>query len=74
MRRIISLVLVATALAAGADHRGVIRFNGLPLPGASVTVAQNGEKRYTVTDAEGRYAIEGVEAGTYFVEVEKQLF
>lgn len=72
--RLVILGLVATVAAAGADHRGVVSFNGLPLPGASVALTQNGAKRYVVTDAEGGYEIEAIESGAFIVEVDKQLF
>ena len=38
---------------AAAEHRGQVKFGGLPLPGATVTAAQ-GEKSFTaVTDLQG---------------------
>jgi hypothetical protein len=50
----------------------VLDSNGGPLPGATVTVtsSRTKEARTTVTDAAGTYAVPGLAAGSYQVEVQ----
>jgi len=65
---------LAVVLLTAAEHRGVVRFGGLPLPGASVTLKQGGKKLNAVTDAQGNYTIPEVTADPFTVDVEMQLF
>src|SRR4051794_11009531 len=67
-----SLACVTAALMA-ADHRGVVKFGGLPLPGASVTVTQKGKKHAAITDSQGSYSVP-VTAEPFAVDIEMQLF
>ncbi len=57
-----------------ADHSGTVRFGGLPLPGAEVTLTQGGEARGAVTDPEGRYSFDGIAEAPFTVAVGMQLF
>jgi hypothetical protein len=67
------LGLCLLALEA-AEHRGEVKFGGLPLPGASVTLIQGGKKHSALTDQEGRYVFSEVGAAPFAVEVRMQLF
>ena len=44
------MLLVACGIAAAAEHRGQVVFNGVPIPGATVTLSQGEKKFSTVTD------------------------
>ncbi len=57
-----------------ADHRGLVKFGGLPLPGASVILTQDGKKHSAITDAHGKYVVPEVAASACVVEVRMQLF
>jgi len=50
------LALVLPLSAAVAQHSGVVRSAGLPVPGATVTVTQGAQKFVTSTDEAGRYS------------------
>lgn len=60
-------------MSLAAEHRGVVKFGGLPVPGVSVTLTQAGKKTGAVTDPQGTYLIQ-VEPGAFAVDVEMQLF
>ncbi len=67
-----ALMLGGLPLAA-AEHHGVVKFGGLPVPGASVTATQGERKFSTVTDGAGTYSFAGLE-GAWVIQVEMQLF
>jgi hypothetical protein len=69
-----AFLLLAAVLLTAAEHRGVVRFGTLPLPGASVTLKQGGKKLNAVTDAQGNYSIANVTAEPFTVDVDMQLF
>lgn len=71
MRKIV--FLLALTLHA-AEHRGVVRFSGLPVPGASVTASRGAEKQETVTGTQGQYVFAGLSEGSWTLQVEMQLF
>ena len=54
MRPLIA-VLLALAQLHAADHTGVVKFGGLPVPGASVTATQGESKHSTITNPLGAY-------------------
>lgn len=51
-------------------YRGRITFNGLPVPGATVTAARDGHSFTTVTDREGGYVFPQLTNGNWTIEVE----
>ncbi len=73
MRRILCILLLAVmgleALAAGHRVRGRVTDSaGAPLPGAVVHLDEN--YLWAVTDAQGRFVLDAVEAGSYRMETE----
>ena len=57
-----------------SEHRGVVKFGGLPLPGATVTATQ-GEKSVTaITDPDGVYAFPDLADGVWTIKVEMLTF
>lgn len=72
MRSLLLLLTVGAAVAA--DFRGVVRFGGLPLPGASVTATCGTHTASTVTDAAGAYTLAEPASGRCTLEVSMQMF
>lgn len=73
-------LLGAVGAAWASDFRGVVTFNGLPVPGASVTLTEGGKKLTAVTDQQGFYSISATDGDaaldvqmTGFAPVHKQV-
>ncbi|MEO5922570.1 MAG: TonB-dependent receptor [Bryobacteraceae bacterium] len=68
-------LIAATVFAlTAAEHRGVVKFGNIPVPGATVT-AKQGEKTVTaLTDGQGAYTIADVADGPVSVKVEMRGF
>ena len=66
--------LLALALTYGvaraAELQGTVQWNGLPVPGATVSATEGGRRLITVTDEEGKYTLDTLTPGTWVVEVE----
>ncbi len=67
--RFLSGLLIAGGLMA-AEHQGVVRAGGLPVPGATVTLTQGSKKAVTTTDEHGAYAFSGLDEGVWTIEIE----
>lgn len=61
--------LYASTLTA-AEYDGEITFNGLPVPGATVTATRDDQKVTTTTDPQGLYSFPDLKDGTWSIEVE----
>jgi hypothetical protein len=74
MRRpLLIAALLAFALSA-SEHHGLVKFGGLPVPGATVT-AKQGDKSFTaITDQQGAYAFPDLTDGVWTVQIEMLLF
>src|ERR1700682_3599 len=70
-------LLIAALLALGlsaSEHHGLVKFSGLPVPGATVT-AKQGEKSFTaITDQQGAYAFPDLADGVWTVQIEMLVF
>jgi hypothetical protein len=66
--------LCAAVVARASEQHGVVTFNGLPVPGATITATQGAKKLSTVTDADGSYAFADLPDGTWKIDVEMPLF
>ena len=67
-------VLATCGLLAASEHHGLVKFGGLPLPGATVTATQ-GEKHFSaVTDGIGSYVFRDLPDGNWNVKVEMLCF
>jgi len=69
--RVLSTIalLLACGIAAAAEHRGQVVFNGVPIPGATVTLSQGDKKFSTVTDQQGVYSFSDVPDGSWKIEI-----
>lgn len=63
---------IAFSLAASAVYgqTGLVRANGVPVPGATVKAGRDGTTLSTVTDEFGHYKLDGVSNGSWTFEVE----
>ncbi len=68
------VALLACSLLAGAEHRGQVRFGGLPLPGATVFATQGDQKKTAVTDGDGLYFFPDLADGLWKITVEMLCF
>jgi hypothetical protein len=66
----LSAALIAGSATAMADEHGLVTFNGLPVPGATVTATQGDKKIVVSADADGRYDLPGLGEGAYSLRVE----
>ncbi len=65
MRNGVLFAALAFTVSASWGQTGVVKSNGLPLPGVTLTAALGDRKLVTTTDENGRYAFEGMTAGTW---------
>jgi hypothetical protein len=71
LRALCVVALLAGSIAARAsEYHGLVTFNGLPVPGATVTVTQGGKKLVTVTDTQGFYSFPTLTDGAVTIDVE----
>ena len=69
----IVVVLVAGCLNA-AEHRGLVKFGTLPVPGAAVTTRQGDKTVAVLTDAQGVYVFPDLAEGAWTLQVEMRGF
>jgi hypothetical protein len=65
----LAVLLASTTAAMATEYHGTVTFNGLPVPGATVTVTQGGKKYVTVTDTQGLYSFPTLADGPASIEV-----
>ena len=58
----------------GAEHRGIVEFGGLPVPGATVTATRGGQKFVAITDERGMYAFTALTDGAWTIHIEMRCF
>jgi len=82
MRNVILVALLSLAIAhtsaaqeiTGAVNGRVLDAQGLPVPGANVTVSGTQGAKHTTTDADGRFSVQFLTPGSYEIRVELQGF
>ena len=62
------------AIAHASEYHGQVTFNGLPLPGATVTATQGSKKFVTVSGEDGSYAFADLPDGTWHISIEMLCF
>lgn len=65
---LVLLACIAVPLSA-SEHHGQVTFNGLPVPGATVTAVRDGKTMVAVTDQQGFYSFPDLSDGTWKIEV-----
>jgi len=66
--------LGAAAIAHASEYHGQVTFNGLPVPGATITATQGSKKFVAVSGEDGSYAFTDLPDGTWHVSIEMQCF
>src|SRR5579872_4254897 len=62
--------LTCVAVLPAAEHHGVVKSAGLPVPGATVTATQGDKRVATTTDDTGAYSFANLADGTWTIQVE----
>lgn len=70
LRLICVAALSLAATAAWASEHGVVTFNGVPVPGATVTAKQGNKTIIATTGRDGAYAFPGLADGPCTIEVQ----
>ncbi|HMC61097.1 MAG TPA: carboxypeptidase-like regulatory domain-containing protein, partial [Candidatus Solibacter sp.] len=68
LARVLAAWIAVSGLMA-AEHHGVVKSGGLPIPGATVTATMGDKKLVTTTDDSGRYAFPNLSDGTWTLEI-----
>ncbi len=68
------LAWLAVSALVASEHHGVVKFGGLPLPGATVTATQDDKKLEAITDQNGIYSFPELKDGIWTIKVEMLCF
>ena len=74
MPRYTTAALLAMLPLLAAEQRGVVKFGGLPLPGATVTATQADKKFVAASDIQGVYSFPDLVDGVWTIQVEMLCF
>lgn len=67
-------VLLASACAWATEYHGQVFVQGVPVPGATVTVKRDGKTFATITDEQGLYAFPDLADGVWKIEIRMRGF
>lgn|GEM_PF-4004562 len=70
MKRTVLLFLIALPSLYASEHRGIVRYNELPLPGATIPAARGDTKTAAVSDLQGFYRLPDLADGLWTIRVE----
>ena len=68
------MILLAAVGLQASQHRGIVKYGGLPVPGVSVTATQGDKKVAVITDGAGVYDFPDLADGVWKVHVEMLCF
>jgi carboxypeptidase family protein len=71
---LIALWMIDPAAFAALDYGGQVTFNGLPVPGATVTAIQADKQLVAITDQQGKYLFPDLADGAWKLEIEMSGF
>ncbi|HKE24527.1 MAG TPA: carboxypeptidase-like regulatory domain-containing protein [Bryobacteraceae bacterium] len=72
--RVALLFLLAFAPLFASEHHGAVKFNGVAVPGATVTASQGDKKFVALTDEQGEYRFPELADGVWTIRVEMLCF
>jgi trimeric autotransporter adhesin len=67
-------IWLTSCLAWASEYHGQVTFNGLPVPGATVTAWQQGKKFSTITDQQGVFSFADLAEGSWKLRIEMLCF
>jgi Carboxypeptidase regulatory-like domain/TonB dependent receptor-like, beta-barrel len=68
--RLLAMACLLVSALAASEYRGEVTFNGLPVPGATVSAVRDGTKSVAITDPQGRYSFPDLADGLWKVRVD----
>ncbi len=68
--RLAAMACLLVSTLAASEYRGEVTFNGLPVPGATVSAVRDGAKSAVITDPQGRYSFPDLADGLWKIRVE----
>ncbi len=68
--RLLAVVFFFLCTLTAAEHKGQVKFGGLPVPGATVTATQGDRSLSAVTDKDGNYSFADLPDGVWNFQVE----
>ena len=68
------LAAVAVFALVAAEHRGVVKFGAVPVPGVTVTATQGDKKLVAITGQDGAYTFPELADGVWNIQVEMLCF
>lgn len=71
---LVSIALLLGSALFATEHRGVVKFGGIPVPGVTVTATQGDKKFTAVTDDQGVYDFPDLADGVWKLHLELQTF
>lgn len=66
----IAAVLLSAAITCASEHHGQIVFNGVPVPGAVITLTRGTKRVTAVTDTHGNYSFPDLTDGAWKLHIE----
>jgi hypothetical protein len=70
----IAASLAWSNIAFASEYHGQVIFNGLPLPGATVTAIQDGKRVAAISDQQGLYSFADLQNGKWTIVIEMLCF
>jgi hypothetical protein len=68
--RLAAILGFSICVHAASEHRGEVRFGGVPVPGAMVLATQGGKILQALTGPEGIYAFPSMDEGVWTIQIE----
>ena len=72
--RFCAIACLAVMSLAASEHRGIVKFGNVPVPGATVTATKDDKRVAAVTNDAGVYTFPDLEDGVWKVQVEMLCF
>src|ERR1700733_5400925 len=72
--KLLALFVLSLCTLTAAEHKGQVKFGGLPVPGATVTATQGDRSLVAITDQQGNYTFADLPDGVWNFQVEMLCF